>query len=598
MILFLIQLLVDKTYICGNDLFPLKISTPKTILSENPSYYQPETRVPINIEFDLDAIYSKIDPMECHSINQSINWRFGNLICEEKHLMNEKRITVLKETLDNLKIFFNKLLKINRFEKYILLNWTTELNEEIKMPSTKLISNSDLHVLIVARPFAANAGASVAAHPAALSKIDSRPNQGMLFINPEGIPDESEDHIKIEHLFFKVLFHELVHILGMEPTLYKNWINPENGQHWGNSLPLIHYNNPKYPNKTFHILATKASKNFAIKRWNRNEFAPGIPMGIELEDGGGEYTSLSHPESRIYFNEVMVGMLNPPMLITDCVLSLLEDMGWYTVDFSLASPLTWGVVGLNEKKSDFPTEPAQLVFPKGYECSNDDLNWELICSHDFIAGAFCIPPSPVNCPGTSGSSDELFCKSQEFYNPLNLSTRGRSSVFDFIKLKSSMVGPNKFLFCNEESGKTGFHDDNSAIDYNMKFGKSSACTKIITQKSNLTRKMAGCYKMKCNNEKKKLIININNNEFKCEYEDQIINIGSNNIKNIYCPNPNIICNSGNIEIMNEIINEKINNKLFYYSIGIILILILIFIIYKLLFNSNSNFSNFDDNLKV
>ena len=573
----LLARVIGNPYICGNDMFPLEITVPE-IVNIDKSLRDISNRTNIRIDFDFGAIMNKIDPVECHTIGQNVSWRFGSITCEARHLMNEKRIRSANQTLINLMNFYSKLIKLNRNEEQIHLNWSTELNHEIQMPPTKEYSSSDLHVLVVARPFAPDAGASVAAHPAAVSKIDGRPNQGMLFLNPEGIPDEPEDHIKPEHLFFRALFHELVHILGMEPTLYSNWLNVETGTQWKDKLPLIHYQDPKYPGKTFHILATPASKRFAQKRWSRTEFAPGIPMGIELEDGGGEYTALSHPESRVYFNEVMVGRLNPPMKISEVVMSLLEDMGWYSLDYSLAEPLTWGSGPLMGASilTDFPVKPPQIGFPRGYQCWDEDFEYELTCMHDYTSGAFCVPPVDVNCPGATGSDDEMFCKSLEFYNPLNLTKRGRSSVFDFINLKSSM---NSFglLLCGDTSSTTAFHNAGTATKYNMSFGQNAGCLKFQGTSNNVTQKTAGCFNMKCSSSKNELLISIGNSVVLCAEGGKVIQIEGNPISSIVCPDPKHVCyaNMLNADIsLPSSKSAKSIMKYVYIGSGVLLVVII------------------------
>jgi len=131
---------------------------------------------------------------------------------------------------------------------------------------------------------------------------------------------------------------------------------------------------------------------------------------------------------------------------------LIEDMGWYSVNFSYAKPLHWGdysSFGENQPKN-IHKDPPQIAFPKHYFCSEED-DLKLSCGYDFKTIAQCYLLKK-NCPGTT-DNEKLFCSEQGFYNPLNKSYYGEDGRFDFMPIKSEMVSLPINHFCFHSNPK-------------------------------------------------------------------------------------------------------------------------------------------------
>ena len=64
--------------------------------------------------------------------------------------------------------------------------------------------------------------------------------------------------------------------------------------------------------------------------------------GAELENQGGPGTELAHWEKRLFENEGMTGAFTQNSVFSRITLALMEDTGWYTVDYHKAEPLRWG----------------------------------------------------------------------------------------------------------------------------------------------------------------------------------------------------------------------------------------------------------------
>ena len=64
--------------------------------------------------------------------------------------------------------------------------------------------------------------------------------------------------------------------------------------------------------------------------------------GAELENQGGKGTALAHWEKRLFENEGMTGIVTQNSVFSRLTLALMEDTGWYKVNYQMAEPLQWG----------------------------------------------------------------------------------------------------------------------------------------------------------------------------------------------------------------------------------------------------------------
>jgi leishmanolysin-like peptidase len=80
----------------------------------------------------------------------------------------------------------------------------------------------------------------------------------------------------------------------------------------------------------------------AILREGRAHFGYPELQGVELENQGGDGTALQHWEKRLLGNEAMTGVFTFDPVFSRLSLAVMEDSGWYSVNYSSASPLLWG----------------------------------------------------------------------------------------------------------------------------------------------------------------------------------------------------------------------------------------------------------------
>ena len=90
-------------------------------------------------------------------------------------------------------------------------------------------------------------------------------------------------------------------------------------------------------NHTVHLLVTPKVKEEARQHFNCNTLE-----GAELENQGGKGTALAHLEKRLFENEGMTGIFTHNSVFSRLTLAVMEDTGWYKVNYQLAEPLQWG----------------------------------------------------------------------------------------------------------------------------------------------------------------------------------------------------------------------------------------------------------------
>ena len=560
---------------------------------DNPLKYQESERLPINIELDFSFLDEKNDPYSCYRVGDIIKniYDNNNYTCNENDILNSLEISILKQMIINCKIYLESFIKINKPNKRIQL--IDFLDEHIK--PKKKESEADLFLTITLRHFPFENIFSLG-KAINYSPIDSRPNQGILYIELSGITSifKDQSHFlnikRFEYSFMK----SIISILGFSQNCFKKWLNRETGKPWEENFPLKIFKNPLYPNMEFPILFTPQLHKYAKNRWDIEEFTPGIPNGVELYFDYKLSSYGCYLNGRVFHNDLLSNSIMDNPIISEVTLLVLEDMGWYSTNFSFAKTLTWGAGELlpKEKKKYFNNSPPQLSFPDNYEFEIvEDRMTYTTCSHDFsemkLAGNMF--NELVNCTIGSFYYDSNFCMNQAFYNPLSKKYRG-SLESDFYMLKG--ISSTKLL-CNYEMKR----DDYEFKKYNMYFGKESYCFRTLGDYNNLSDlySTSACYKAKCLNNNKVMIF-YGESIFECNSTNSFIQINSN--FSILCPSDlSLFCKT--IEYSKKILNEPLRIKLpgdisnysflFYFLIIFFLILIIFLNIYYYIKTKNKNY---------
>lgn len=222
------------------------------------------------------------------------------------------------------------------------------------------VNNTDfiLYVAALSTPRCRKARTiAYAAHCQQEAALD-RPVAGYFSICPESISIEKQDHLQL----LSTLKHEILHALGFTAGLYAFYYDR-------NGIPLTSRNSisgkPWYnPQLSLYQWSDKVVKTFQRQNWKnrsgytsksvnmivtprvveevRRHFNCSTLEGAELEDQGIVGTALTHWEKRIFENEAMTGTYTQNPVISRVTLALMEDTGWYSVDYDNAEELEWG----------------------------------------------------------------------------------------------------------------------------------------------------------------------------------------------------------------------------------------------------------------
>jgi len=133
---------------------------------------------------------------------------------------------------------------------------------------------------------------------------------------------------RVEEYFSEVILHELTHSLGFLYTMFPYFPNGTNGT----------YTTEKIRGVERTVIKTPKVLEVARKYFN----CPTI-TGIELEDQGGMGSALSHWEQRILLGDYMGAVIyQEEMVISEITLALLEDSGWYKINYYTGGLMRFG----------------------------------------------------------------------------------------------------------------------------------------------------------------------------------------------------------------------------------------------------------------
>ena len=142
---------------------------------------------------------------------------------------------------------------------------------------------------------------------------------GSIVINSENINNTSFE------TQLSVMIHETTHILGFSYGLFTYWQKSPGIAYKLNEV--MQNINIRGTNKTVIITPNVLAKT--IEAFGCNSI-----IGMELEEQGGIDTSNSHWGMRIIFNDIMISHVINDAIYSTITLALLEDTGWYQVDYS------------------------------------------------------------------------------------------------------------------------------------------------------------------------------------------------------------------------------------------------------------------------
>lgn len=331
----------------------------------------------------------------------------------------------------------------------------------------------------------------------------SKPYVGLLMINPK-----INFNIKNIDLYMKqILLHEITHVLGFTNSLFskKNLMEKING--------LYFITSPK--------ALEKARKHFNCKSLT----------GIQLENQGGEGSAGSHWEAKNMLGDYMISTNYADSVISDITLALLEDTGFYQVNY-----YSGGLFKFGKNKG--------CGFFNNKCINNDETNY---------TDEFCTDYNEETCSNTRTNKGHCY-----LYRYTSIPQKYRyfkdPSVGGFLPCDycpvSNVDGNEKksdYFPTNCQFGTSNL------ADYGEKIGKQSFCFKssLLPSSSKITQKtQAICYEVECDTKNKEIIIKYDSTQIKCPKEGGPKT--QNNFKGVVdCPKYSDICTTSSDKICND-----------------------------------------------
>ena len=350
--------------------------------------------------------------------------------------------TVLTEVIRKL----SSLIKVKGPYKIPFFE-ETSCDSIISIPEIYSKNETDTDLILFVKLIYEETGYLAYATPCAMSDFDNRPNIGVISINEKYLSFENGNIKKMVY----TLIHEIYHILAISPVLYEYYLQPID------KIMKISTKN----GKEIISLTTPKLLKFAKNHYN----CPTI-TGIPLENEGLKASAGSHFEKIDLGNELMTSQMTGNPSLSGFTLNLLEDSGWYKINFDLQENFLWG----KNKGCDFfynCDNNTNLEF-----CQNES---EISCSENYEFKTVCAFSSFSNdclykefVTGYKCNSKYNFIKSS-LYEQNGINSRCFNIIYNDIKKSGcykSICYENKitieingyFISCKKGEKETYFED--------------------------------------------------------------------------------------------------------------------------------------------
>ncbi|KPM09199.1 leishmanolysin-like protein [Sarcoptes scabiei] len=430
----------------------------------------------------------------------------------------------------------------------------------------------------------------------------NRPIAGHANICPDLISTRPRD---LETLI-STFKHEILHALGFSVSLYAFYRDSE-GNRIGSTNQAKNIPNTNSSNRTSFtpnagsmlkiskkVLLRVERKNWKVRggtltnsvfvistpnvvREVRNHFNCSLLEGAELENQGEDGTLLTHWEKRLFENEAMTGTHTQNPVYSRITLALMEDTGWYRVNYSLAQSFKWGKnlgcdFAMKSCKEWMDTKRAQKqsIHPYCDRVKKDPLQTE--CTNNRDSVALC---------NLRLYDEELKEKFQNFDHIDNVGNDTIGYYGGSVILADYCPYIQEFTWKQNNAtvrgSKCSFVENNPLPEKNFaleQYGFNSRCInhgeeQWIERNCFEIRQWqhwgSGCYQYQCS-EDGFLDLLINNHTFRCLYENQEIKIQLSfndwlHRGSIICPKCEQICSE--CKNLDQESIQKLKNQIIY-----------------------------------
>ena len=418
----------------------------------------------------------------------------------------------IKRVFDKTVSVLGSLLKVKRLSEPLKVDSSKCDNFDLPpkaQTSGSGIENADLLILVqfdTTGDFERE-GVEAAATDCIQDVLTKRPVVGFIQFKPNLNLRSEKD---VDYYVWLVL-HEMTHVLGFNDQLYSSFIDSETLQARpveetvavtklnGEQVMLI-----KSPN-----VLEKARKHYNCTRM----------QGVPVEYNGGEGTVGAHWAKRYLNTEYMIGDSYGENQISEITLALLQDSGWYKVDYTQANLFIWG----KNAGCSFFDKPC---FDRKTEISNFPHDFcqaldQEVCSNQNIFRAVC---------KTTEFEKALPSEKQFFADPRR---GGLDGLVDHCPIAIEIKSTEEYYGGSCRFGQKGLRSFE-------KVGLHSACFENNLQpKGNLkasAKQFASCFEFEC--LENTVYLKIEEMKVECSKESVEIEGYSGKVK---CPDREVLC---------------------------------------------------------
>ena len=364
-----------------------------------------------------------------------------------------------------------------------------------------------------------------------------------------------------------ILLHEYTHILG--------FLNES-----------FHYFPGGYDNTIEKGILRERERYFIktekVKKLINTYYGCNSIIGLELEDQDENGLPSSHWEARILLGEYMnKEQYQPEVVMSDFTLALLEDSGWYKVNYYTGGLMRFGKnKGCEFLTKDCSTSQGITTFKNEFFDFEEDEN-NPSCSSGRISRTYC-KTNNYNSGIPIKEYSRITIENKENYGGKTI-----NADYCFGFFQDSDEESNKYLYignCKLGNGQYGskIHYNNYGTLSNYqnenelkeKYTNNSFCilSEAYPVSGNLKSKYNNiihpiCYEMFCSN--KTLSIKINEQYIVCPRQGGKVEVNGDFQGYIYCPDYNLICTGSKVcNDMFDCIEKKSESKTPNYDYAI------------------------------
>lgn len=314
------------------------------------------------------------------------------------------------------------------------------------------------------------------------------------------------------------MVHEVGHVLIMSSGLWDQFRNST-----GSIIPKSDVVTTNANDGKDYIISPK------VKEVAQDHFGCSSLIGAPLEDGS------SHWDEKYLHSETMTPTIwSAQQYFSEFTMALMEDSGWYYVDYDIAEPFVWGRdVGCDFYDVDCVNSTSQTANHEPFFChsSSDDG-----CNADYSSPGYCGFFTGLTIPAQF-----------QYYSDV---TAGGYAAADYCSFRSPYTYNDYESTCWDTRGpKSGTYDDYipSAVLPSVSYGIKSRCLDTLTGST----QRGYCVEQECKGydsntgEYSAVDIKLNAETITCTRSDALTMKSSSTISGyqITCPDIDILCGS-------------------------------------------------------